>query len=306
MNERPCIILNPKAGALVGQSTEWVERLRRDAEVIEVADPQELSEIARSAAQQHRRLIAAGGDGTIHTVLNALAADFERNELAILPVGTGNDLARALGIPLDDLDAALELALRGPARPADVIAAHNAVAPVEHFINMCYGGFGARIADQVEPEEKSQFGLWPNWLRMARQMVEMPEHEVEIQTGGTSTKLSLHGLLLANSCYLGGGLPAAPHARLNDGLLDVHLVPTQSLWDRVVASVDLLSGRLSESDRTLTFATRELTIHAAPEMEYTMDGEAAPRGPFVFRVVPGALRIVAGEQALAFSPPQGT
>jgi diacylglycerol kinase family enzyme len=123
-----------------------------------------------------------------------------------------------------------------------------------------------------------------------------------IDADGVQFGLQAHGVLVANSVYIAGGVPAAPQARLDDGVFDVALVPVQSALERLLTSLDLVRGRLVESDRVATFTARTLEVRAEPELTYTMDGEAAPNGPLRFRMLPAALSIVAAEHAPAFEP----
>jgi diacylglycerol kinase (ATP) len=299
------LLLNEAAGtAFKLQDVVWRSIAER-AEVVEM-DGDVWRDRAAAAARHGRRLIAAGGDGTIHTVANLLLQAAPGSEVAIIPAGTGNDLARGLGLPIDDLEQAVDLALSGRAQPVDAIEFSGNNNDSSYFLNVGYGGFGERVADQVAPESKERWGLLPHWIQLAKQMLDLPCHEVAIRTPTGEATLTLHGLLIANACYLGRGVPAAPQARMDDGLMDVILVPAQSLWDRFLTSVELLRGQADESERTLSFATSELTVQASPELNYTFDGEAAPDGPLHFRVHAGALRIVAAEGAPALVPPAPT
>lgn len=268
--------------------------MRVETELHEVDGPAQMRALAEMAASKGvSRLIAAGGDGTVHGALNGIAGRLDRVELAILPVGTGNDLARAVHVPLDDMDAALTLALHGPARRVDVVRLRGR-AESRLFVNMCYGGFGGCVAKELDPEAKARWGLAAYWLTLAKRLLYLPEHRVRIRADGHAFSSTLHGLLIANSRYLGGGVPAAPHARLDDGRFDVALVPARSVWDALAASIALLAGSLDSSTHVMTFQARSLSVQSEPEMEFTADGEAAPAGPLDFQVLPGALRLVTG------------
>src|SRR5690606_26121813 len=110
---RICLILNPNAGS--AQRCEFVLRERQGQDDLEIFYTEQQGHArdfaARAVEEGYERIIAAGGDGTINEALNGIAPNFERVELAIVPAGTGNDLVRSLGIPSDDVDAALALAL---------------------------------------------------------------------------------------------------------------------------------------------------------------------------------------------------
>ncbi len=302
LSTHPCLLFNEASGTAY-KLEELIKSRSADLELIEVGSRQ-WRERAQAALRDGRRLIAAGGDGTVNSVAGVVLEAPRGGEMAIIPVGTGNDVARALDIPLDDLEAAADLAIHGRPRAADAVAVLRDGRRAGWFLNSCYGGFGKRVADQISPEAKARFGLFPHWIQLARQMVDMPGYDVEISSPAGSATLQLHGLFLANSCYLGGGVPAAPKARLNDGLINVALVPVQSLWERFVTSVTFLNGSLDEREQTLAFTTSEIKVNAPPDFTYTMDGEAAPEGPLTFKVEPAAIQLVAGEHPIVFEAPE--
>jgi len=292
---RPYLIMNRGAGTTERVGAALRRRMETETELREAEGPEDARRLAaRAADTPGARIIAAGGDGTIHGVLNGIGARLGDVELAVLPLGTGNDLARSMNVPLNDLDAALSLALGGTARPIDVVRASSA-GESRLFVNMCYGGFGGRVADQVNGETKSRWGLIAYWLRLAEQLLSFPEYSVRVIVGEREIRARLHGVLVANARFLGGGVAAAPQAELDDGRCDVILVPAGEVWDVLGASIELLAGTLDQSHRIARLKPRALRIEAEPELAYTMDGEAAPVGPLAFTVLPHALRVVCGD-----------
>lgn len=291
---RPAFIINVEAGSAGRLSDELWQRIRASAGVCEVHNPTEIPAcVAALASRGVRRLIVAGGDGSIHGAINGLAPFLDRVELAIFPAGTGNDLARGIGLPLNELDRTLDIALHGTARPVDLVRLRSEMSGESRlFVNMCYGGFGGRVADEIEQSSKVRWGFLPYWVSLVRKTLDLPEYEVQIVADGAALQATIHGVLFANSCFLGGGVPAAPTARIDDGMFDAAIVPVQSFWEKVQAAVDLLRGQLHENENIILFRASNLRIDAAPEMKFTADGEPAPPPPLVLQAMPRALSLV--------------
>ena len=141
------IIANPRAGHGTGARSiqalrDAIRRRDLDATIVLTERPGHATTIARELAGSEPRLAVLGGDGTIGEVADAIAGT--DTELAILPMGTGNDVARSLGIPLDDLDGALDVAFGGRVRAIDVGRERE-----RHFVSVLGLGFPAIVAEQA-------------------------------------------------------------------------------------------------------------------------------------------------------------
>lgn len=247
------------------------------------------------------RLIVAGGDGTLSQVTNALAPDFAGAELAVLPLGTGNDLARALGIPLDDLESAGRIALGGRARPIDVVRVHAASNEATYFLNVASGGFGGKVASDIQPGDKNRWGPFAYWLTAATELAALETYRVRAELDEITLELDLYGLGIANGRYVGGGFPIAPLAILDDGLLDVTTIPAIPTSELLLAGLNFtLGGKLSDG-LVGSYRTKILTVHATPQMPFSVDGEPLRAIHGRFEVVSRALMIVPGQRPEALS-----
>lgn len=316
---RPCCILNPTAGSVAALPAEVLNRASSAAEFIELSDDFGPADAARRAIERgFQRIIMAGGDGTIHQVFNGLAAATSLSanalrelQLAVWPVGTGNDLARSLGLPVGQPAEALELALTGPTTLVDVVRLqfHSSADPTgspggpgRYYLNNCQGGFGGRVADEVDPATKARWGMAAFWMTLVKRALDLPEHRLRLRADDREFEVRAHGIMVANACTIAGGVPCAPQARLNDGLLDVLIVPVQSIWDALVTTMELVSGRLDESTRVFTFTASRLELLSTDGMELSADGEALPDDLRLIEVVPGGARMVATAEAPALRP----
>lgn len=299
----PVFIINAEAGSAGKLSEALWTRIRTTTQVCEITDPADVPRCAADAVRSGpRRVIVAGGDGSLNGAINGLAPFLDRVELAIMPLGTGNDLARGVGMPVDDLERAFEIALTGRTARVDLVRIVSApTRQTRYFINMCYGGFGGRVADEVEQSSKVRWGFVPYWITLLRKALDLPEHDVQLEADGVRFQARVHGLLIANSCFMGGGVAASPQARINDGMFDVALVPVQSFWSTLKASVDLIRGQIHENEQLVTFLARKLSIDGTPAMKFTADGEPAPPAPLTLEALPNALTLVVNLDSPALS-----
>ncbi|HVS14016.1 MAG TPA: diacylglycerol kinase family protein [Thermoanaerobaculia bacterium] len=288
------VILNPNAGTAqriselilrlpAGQATRLFPLGERDQVPAALADALEAG---------IERLVIAGGDGTVHQVVEALAPGFPPIELAILPLGTGNDLARSLGLA-DGLEEAIDAALGGEAVAVDAVRL-TAAERQSWFVNVANGGFGGRVAGDLSGDDKRRWGPLAYWMSTIATLVHPTAYEVELTVDDERHQLAACGVAVANGRFVGGGFPVAPTARLDDGLLDVTTVDVLPAVELMAAGVDFALGRDPHADQVRTFRGKRIQVHSEPDMPFSIDGEPSWRHDATFEVVPGALRMVPG------------
>jgi YegS/Rv2252/BmrU family lipid kinase len=248
-------------------------------------------------AKQHERVIVVGGDGSISCAINALKQAELDLELAIIPAGTGNDFARTLDLPIDDVQAAWTTALTGQPRPVDVVEVGG--PRPRWFLNVVTGGFGGRQAAEAASDQKSALGKIAYWLAAAAQLGDMPEFDVQLKAGEHSLSIQCLGFWLANGRYTGGGFPVAPEAQVDDGKLNVVVVPSMSALDLIGAGLDLTLIGAERSDRVLTFCTADLVVSAKQPIPLSIDGDPENVTSLECHVLRHAFRIIAGNNVPA-------
>lgn len=292
-----CIIVNPGAGSV--EDLEILESaLGRlpDSEVRRTEAAGDAERLAREAVRDGADLVvAAGGDGTLNEVLNGLSEDFGKARLGLIPLGTGNDFARSIGVP-DDLEGALAVLLEGTVRSLDVARATIADT-CRCFINMSVGGFSGEVSERAS-EAKETWGPLA-YLRGA--IGALPELKGFLTTitlnGGEALSLETFNIVVANGRYVASGVPAAPTAVLDDGLLDVVISPMTTIPQLAVLMPQVLLGRHLESDLLLFRRATRVEVECDPPMAFNVDGELIGEGTARFEILPRALRVIVGPTA---------
>ena len=240
-------------------------------------------ELAKSAVRRGARLVLAwGGDGTINEVASALA--FDEVPLGIVPAGSGNGLARELGIDRRP-ERAIADALRAEPRPMDLgeIDGHL-------FANMAGIGFDAHIAAQFATATRRGFAGYARIT--ARALTSYVPKHYTVTIGGVETTHCAVLVTIANSAQFGNNARIAPGARVDDGELDLVVFEERSRFATVCQMPRLFNNTVERAAGCTIRRITEVTIEAEQPMTYHVDGEPVHGGTILrARVHPGALRI---------------
>lgn len=233
----------------------------------------------KAAADEFNYVIAAGGDGTVNEVVNGLSSFPVRPILGILPAGTSNDLARALGLPRDLLESAKQLADL-QVRPLDVGQVND-----RFFINIAGCGRITEITYEVPSKMKTALGQLAYYMKGFEKIPQLRAIplEVEATNFGFSGKAML--CLICNSHRVGGFEKLSPEALLDDGLFDVMIVKQASLPDIVKMARQALRGAHINNERVVYFKTDWLRVTSDEQVDLNLDGEFGGSLPKEFRVL---------------------
>lgn len=285
------IIINPIAGGASPRAARARQQLARaivDAggtpvEVLVTEGVGHARELAKAAVRRGARLVLAwGGDGTINEIASALA--FDEAALGIIPAGSGNGLARELGVHWR-ADTAIADAMQAEPRRMDLGEIDGRL-----FANMAGTGFDAHIASQFATAPRRGFvgyaGITARALRSYQ-----PQHYT-VTTGGVETEHRAVLVTIANSAQFGNNARIAPGARVDDGELDLVVVEERSRFATMCQMPRLFNGTIERVRGCTIRRIREVTIESDQPMTYHVDGEPVAGGTMLrARVHPGALRI---------------
>jgi diacylglycerol kinase (ATP) len=240
-------------------------------------------ELTKSAVRRGARLVLAwGGDGTINEVASALA--FDEVPLGIVPGGSGNGLARQLGVHPRP-ERAIADALQAVPRPMDLGEIDGRL-----FANIAGIGFDAHVASRFATARRRGFIGYAGIT--ARALTSYVPRHYRITSGGVEREARAILVTIANSTQFGNGARIAPGARVDDGLLDLVVVEERSRLGTLVQLPRLFNGTADRIRGCTIQKIREVTIEADQPMTYHVDGEPVAGGTRLrARVHPGALRV---------------
>jgi diacylglycerol kinase (ATP) len=291
---RTFVVFNPKAGsAKSAQALRNRLMERGNVTLVEPESPEETRLAAACAKQEgYDVIVAAGGDGTIHAVVNGLAPDFGAR-LAVLPLGTGNDLRRTLAIPEDPLEA-LNLLDGGAERLIDVFRVDT---PSQSCfgVNTASGGFSGQMQEALTKEMKAAWGPLAYLRGAVAVLPDLTDYHTIIQLDdGPAERIAAINVIVANGRYAAHGWNVASQANPEDGLLDVVVVHTGPFFDLTAVAAQLLGGDYLDSDHVTLRRARRVCIQSQPEMWFSVDGEQIGEEPITFTAMPRSLRVVVG------------
>jgi diacylglycerol kinase (ATP) len=289
------LIVNPTAGtdAAVQHLTQINERLRRRVGLLDIVMTTGEGDAADAAEDAVRRgydyVFVGGGDGTLNEVLNGIGAvsgGFAAVVLGVVPLGTGNDFASALGFPAD-VAAAADTLLDAPASWVDVGQLND-----RYFINVSAGGFIAEVSDAVSSQLKNLAGRLAYVIGGATVVLEHEPVSVRVESAVRSTTMAINMFAVCNSRLIGGGRLIAPEARVDDGLLDVYLVEAMSKVEFVALLTRVSDGTHTSDERVTFFRAAELDLQFDKPIKVNTDGQVLETDRCRYRVLPAALRVL--------------
>ncbi|HEX5692962.1 MAG TPA: diacylglycerol kinase family protein [Roseiflexaceae bacterium] len=292
---RICVIANPNSGTADGDALEQAVKRLGDVTVRTTEQPGDAKRFAEEAvASGFDMVIAAGGDGTLNEVVNGLAADFSRSILGLIPLGTGNDFARTLEIP-NDIDAAVDTIAAGMIHDVDIVRVTSDKA--RYFINVSSGGFSGLVDEKLTDEMKQNWGPLAYLRSAAEALPDLSEYHMSIVFDDAETlNITTFSIIVANARFVAGGIPIAPKAIIDDGLVDVLLIPAASMSELALLVPQILLGMHQDSELVTVRRVRKIKIDSHPGMWFNTDGELVGNEPATFEVLPRALRVIVHAQ----------
>ncbi len=289
------VIINPISGAgrrrdvarlRAEQAAALVEQRRLDAEVYVTERPGHARELALAARRRGGTLFVAwGGDGTVNEVGSALVES--PASLAIVPSGSGNGLARELGIPLDPASA-FRAAFEGHSRLIDVGELDG-----RFFFNIAGLGLDAMVAHRFAEGGLERRGFVRYLELAAREIASFVPLEYAVTADGHDLVVRPLLIAIANARQYGNGALIAPGAELDDGKLDLVVVDHRPAWRVLMQTPRLFSGNVGLVPGVSTTRASSVAISAQTTLVYHVDGEPHVGGSVVRASVhPRALRVI--------------
>jgi diacylglycerol kinase (ATP) len=295
------VIANPRAGrGKVGTHLPQVEAVLTEARIsyriVRTTHPGHATEAAREAlARGERYLVAAGGDGTVHEVVNGMIADGRPVAadavLGVIAAGSGCDFVRSFGLPGDAVGAARRL-IGDQVRPIDVGRVTFTDGPAEstrYFPNIAEAGLGGAV---VARAARLPARLGPGrylagfWLTLPG----FSPATVRLDADGQAYQWRAHNVVVANCRFYGGGMQISPKSEPDDGALDV-LVMAGPKSDAFTALPKIYRGTHLPHRNIAELRASRVRLEADPPFPIEADGETLGTTPATFEIIPAALRL---------------
>jgi YegS/Rv2252/BmrU family lipid kinase len=298
------LIINPRSRGSTGRRWRQAEgRLRASLppfDTVFTKSPGDATRLAAKAVGRYEVIVAVGGDGSTNEVVNGLISRDGNVSagvaLGIIPSGTGGDLPRSLGIPRSPGAAAAILA-RGRRREVDVGRARflgfDRAEVTRYFINEAEVGMGAAVCQAVNRSSGRLGGagtfLWGILVTMFRHRDRPVSFSAD---GGPAETLVLNNAWIANGTHSGGGIPSAPSAQLDDGLLDLVTVAHAGLLRRLWGLWKLRSEAFVDQPHVDYRRAHRVEVTAETPELVEVDGEPVGTLPATFDLLPSRLTVV--------------
>jgi len=283
-------LINPAAGKGKGERTAAIvlPRLREagfSVRSLAGRDADEALDLARQcAADGVESVVVCGGDGMVHIAVQALAGT--DTNLGIIPAGTGNDVARHLGISRSDSKAAADVVIGSHVRTIDL-----ARVGAKHFVTVLAAGFDSKVSERANRLTWPKGQMRYNLATLAELRVFKPL-SYTLEMDGEVRQLDAMLVAVGNGPSFGGGLRITHGAEIDDGWLDVVIIKPMSKLELVKTYPKLYTGKHVTHPQYEHHLVRSVTVAAQGIVAYA-DGERLGSLPMTVDIAPNALRVLA-------------
>ncbi|WP_252923931.1 lipid kinase [Aliihoeflea sp. 40Bstr573] len=289
---RALFLVNPKARRGREPVEPILARLKAGGLDVTVEPFEALPELARDIVRLREMadlVIVCGGDGTVSSA--AVAVMESGLPMGIMPMGTANDLARTLNIPMD-LEEAADVIAAGHTRKVDVGTVNG-----HAFFNVASIGLSTELAQSLDPQTKKRWGRLGYAIAASRVLTKVRPFKATITEKGETIRVSTYQIAVGNGRHYGGGNVVEETAAIDDGHLDLYSLELTNVWKLALMLRSFRSGRHGAWKEVRTARCVEFDIETDRPRPVNTDGEIVTQTPAHFKVHPAAISIFAPSAA---------
>jgi diacylglycerol kinase (ATP) len=286
------VLYNPAAGR--GRARRHIDEVAAymrsrgvEPSVHASSSPEDLTRVAAESSRSGiDRVVVCGGDGTVNLALREFA--LERCTFAVIPLGSGDDFARVLGIPRD-VRGACDVALDGRIREVDVAMAND-----KRYVGVAGLGFDSAVTSYANQKAPAFLrGSAVYLYSILRVLPNFTPHTVRIGIDGTARSQKVMMAAIGNTRQYGGGIRIVPDAQIDDGLLDYCIVHETSRLNLIKTLPSVYTGRHVKNPVVEIGRASSLQFDCDERLDVYADGERVTTTPVAFRLEPQKLRVAA-------------
>lgn len=298
MKKSALVIINPTSGKEEAPNYEEKlnETLTKEYSNVVIKHTKgegDATQFAKEAGQEKYDLVVAlGGDGTVNETVNGLAGFDQPPVLGIIPMGTVNDLARSLKIPLAP-EKAIELLVKGQHKAVDIGQVNG-----RYFTNVLGIGKATKAVHDVDIKEKSKLGALAYVKAIASEILEDDFFPIKIDMDDKSWEGDVAVVLVALIDSLGGNKSVLSDVEKGDGYFHIFAIKRLNFSKLVNMAPALLSGAIEKSENVEYFKSKTIHMKAlnSVKQESDIDGEKGPDLPLELKILPRRLTVICNEE----------
>lgn len=286
MPKRALLIVNRKSRSGTSDLNTVTERLKQSG--IDVLPwtldrPDRIPEIIRRHAADVDLVVVGGGDGSLNAAAPALIDT--HLPLGVLPMGTANDLARTLQIPVD-LEQASDIIAGGVLHKIDLGRVND-----RYFFNAAHIGLGVHAQEHLSPDVKRRWGVFGYARSLFKAISSFRPFHADIVCDGRRKRVRSLQISVGNGRHYGGGMTISEDASIDDRLFFLYSIEPRSVWELVKCVPAFRAGRFEEYHPVDIEQGRSIRITTSRTLRISADGEVVSRTPATFEMVGGAVKV---------------
>lgn len=235
-------------------------------------------------------VVSIGGDGTLHETINGLINQEHFPKIGVIPLGTVNDFARALQIPLDP-EKAIQTLTSSRVKTVDIGRVNHLM-----FSNVVAVGSLAESVSSVSPDDKSKLGAFAYLKEGIKELIGNHSHPLVIQHDGKTWVGESPLFLVALTNSVGGFEKLAPNAAVDDGLLHCFIIKDLNILNTITVSISLLLGKLKNHKDVVYFTAQNVSVSSGESVRTNVDGEEGPPLPIELSILPRQFQVIVPEE----------